>query len=118
VVTLLVTGVELTEACFARGARGVAATGLVAIDCGGAIISATVAVVDALVEALRTLLLTAKAAAPAARTPAMERVVAIPTFMMFLLYGPAARVHHSTSDQYREWCGLIQDSSNSGHQWP
>lgn len=47
-------------------------------------------------EAPRTLELTAKAAAPAASTPAIERVVAIPTFMMFSFGGPEALVHHST----------------------
>ncbi len=38
-------------------------------------------------EVLRTLELTAYAAAPAANTPAIERVVAIPTFMMCSFVG-------------------------------
>jgi hypothetical protein len=71
---------------------------------------ATLVVTGALVE-LRTLVFTTNAAAPAASTPAIERVVAMPTFISFLLGEPVALGIHRTVTTYNGRCGDIQETS-------
>ena len=71
---------------------------------------ATLVVTGALVE-LRTLVFTTNAAAPAASTPAIERVVAMPTFISFLLGEPVALGIHRTVSTYNGRCGDIQETS-------